>query len=413
MNLLLVLLSVMTFTVETKNSVTMNGQCPYDMEVAYNCSYQKGQVRSGDVATLTLGNLGGIVIEKIEARVKSNKDSGAGTFEVQVNGNTVITKSGSLKNWVGMFDNQFYHAVCLLESSVSNVNNLTIQLTGSTSSLYIEKYEITYSNGPARTVTLMNGDDLYSTLKEETGGQGVTLPDLPGLTQWQFTGWTESPFESDYTALISLYRSGMKFYPSDDVMLWAVYAYQPAPRGYATELVSGEYIYLHTFDKKAMSGLPENGKADVRAANTDDVSQCYSFVFDLPGDSATIRYAYTGEYIGYSGTKLATKKSKWAVFHEGDKTAFYISVSGKTYMLYPGIWDNDAEYTKLIQVLDISLAPTALLSTAPQNEETWYSCFPARQQAVESPAVEGREVIVPFGIYELHIQDGHKKLRIR
>ena len=63
MNLLLVLLSVMTFTVETKNSVTTNGQCPDDMEVAYNCSYQKGQVRAGDVATLTLGNLGGIAQE--------------------------------------------------------------------------------------------------------------------------------------------------------------------------------------------------------------------------------------------------------------------------------------------------------------------------------------------------------------
>ena len=111
MNLLLVLLSVITFTVETKNSVTMTGDgaWPYDISVIYDCSYQTGHVRAGDVATLTLGNLGGMAIEQIEVYVKSNKDAGAGTFEVQANGETVSTKSGTLKNWVGMFDNVNYY----------------------------------------------------------------------------------------------------------------------------------------------------------------------------------------------------------------------------------------------------------------------------------------------------------------
>ena len=142
MNLLLVLLSVLTFTVESKSTVSMTGDgvWPYDMEVAYDCSYQKGQVKAGDVATLTLGQLGGMVIEQIEVYVRSNKDAGAGTMEVKANGNIVSTKSGTLKNWVGQFDNQNYHAVSLLETGVAGVNDLIIQLTGTTSSLYIENF---------------------------------------------------------------------------------------------------------------------------------------------------------------------------------------------------------------------------------------------------------------------------------
>ena len=415
MNLLLVLLSVLTFTVETKNTVTMTGDgaWPYDIQVAYDCSYQKGQVRAGDVATLRLGNLGGMVVEQIEVSIKSNKTEGAGAFVVQANGETVSAKSGSMWNFFGLYDNQNYHIISLMEHSLTNVQSLTVQLTGTTSSLYIEKYVITYGYGPARTVTLMNGEEVFGTLKEEAGGQGVMLPSLASLPTWQFIGWTETPFESDYTALSSFYRSGMKYYPHEDATLWAVYEYQPEPRVYATELVSGNYIYLNTIDYKAMSGLPDNGLMDVSMADIEDADQCYSIVFNATGDSATIAYAVTGTFIGYLGTKLTTSKSNWAVFHEGNKTAFHITINGKTYVLFPGMIKNSIEVTGLFQTNDVTQSPTAILSTEPLMEEPWYSCFPQRLQALENTMVKPNEIIVPFGIYELRIRDGHKQLRLR
>ena len=272
---------------------------------------------------------------------------------------------------------------------------------------------LTYGTAPARTVTLMNGDEVYGTLKEEAGGQGVTLPSMASLPKWQFIGWTETPFESDYTALTSLYRSGTKYYPSEDVTLWTVYEYQPEPRVYAAELVSGDYIYVNTENNKAMSGVPENGKMDVALANIEDPYQCYSIAFNATGDSAMIMNTATGTYIGFSGTKLVAKASKWAVYHGGDVTAFYMTVNGKTYMLFPGRDDGNGEYTRLIQVSDISQAPTAILSTEPLMEEPWYSCFPQRLQALENLTVDTKEIIVPFGIYELRIQNGHKRLRLR
>ena len=415
MNLLLVLLSVLTFTVETKNSVTMTGDgaWPYDISVTYDCSFQTGHVRAGDVATLTLGNLGGMAIEQIEVYVKSNKDAGAGTFEVQANGETVSTKSGTLKNWVGMFDNVNYYPISLLQTGLSNVQNLMIRLTGTTSSLYIEKFVITYGTAPARTITLMDGEEVYGTLKEEAGGQGVMLPSLESLPTWLFIGWTETPFESDYTALSSFYRSGMKYYPHEDATLWAVYEYQPEPRVYATELVSGDYIYLNSIDSKAMCGVPDNGLMEVSMANIEDVNQNYSIVFNATGDSATIFYTAQGTYIGYSGSKLVTKECMWAVFHEGNKTAFHITINGKTYVLFPGMIKNSIEVTGLFQTNDVTQSPTAILSTEPLMEEPWYSCFPQRLKALENTTVKTNEIIVPFGIYELRIRDGHKRLRLR
>lgn len=416
MNLLLVLLSVMTFTVESWNSVSVDGDgvLPYNMEVAYDCSFQKGQVRAGDVATLTLGELGGIVVEQIEVYTRSNKEAGAGTFTVQVNGETVSTKSGTLQNWVGKFDNVNYHPISLLSSSVSNVQTLTIQLTGTVNSLHIEKYVITYGTAPAHTVTLMKGDELYGTIKEEEGGQGIILPSLSSPDHWQFRGWTKTKYEQEVAEVSTLYPSGTKFYPTEDMTLWAVYEYQSEPHLYETDLVSGNYIYVNTYDQRAMAGTPySNGTMDVDLADIEDTNQWYTIVFNTSGDSATIDYSATNTPVGFSGTKLVAKQSKWVVFHEGDKTAFYTKISGKTYMLYPGKDEGNGEYTGLAQVSDISQALTALRSVTPETEETRYTCFPGRMEDIENTAAETNEVVVPFGIYELHIQNGHKHLKLR
>ena len=58
MNLLLILLGVMSFTVQSKDAVKADGTWPYSMEATYACSYQKGDVRAGDEAVLTVTGLG-------------------------------------------------------------------------------------------------------------------------------------------------------------------------------------------------------------------------------------------------------------------------------------------------------------------------------------------------------------------
>ena len=155
MKLLLILLSVMSFTVQTKTTVSVDGATPSNMEVEYSNTYQKGDVRKDDVAALMLRELGGIAVEKVVAYVRSNASGGAGNFEVRANGYTVGQKSGTFKDWTGAYDSQNYHAITLVSGSVANVYSLTIQLIGTANSLHIEKFVVTYGDSPAKSVALI------------------------------------------------------------------------------------------------------------------------------------------------------------------------------------------------------------------------------------------------------------------
>ena len=90
MKLLMILLAVMTWTVESKNSVSGEGTWPYSIEVDYSCSYQKGTVRAGDEATLTMSGLGGITVEKVVMHMKANKSSGAGILTILANDKQIV-----------------------------------------------------------------------------------------------------------------------------------------------------------------------------------------------------------------------------------------------------------------------------------------------------------------------------------
>ena len=86
MSFLLLILSVMTWTVKDKSTVSGEGLLPYDIEVSYSNSYQKGSVRAGDEAVLRLGHLEGITVQQVELSMRSNKSAGAGIISVQFDG---------------------------------------------------------------------------------------------------------------------------------------------------------------------------------------------------------------------------------------------------------------------------------------------------------------------------------------
>ena len=284
MKLLLVLMAVMSFTVESKTTVSADGLWPYDMSATYANSYNKGQVRANDVATLTVSGLDGITIDAIEVSVKSNKSSGAGTFTVSADGQQIAMKTGSLKDWFGAFDNTFYHVLSLLSTPRNNVSELVITLTGSESSLYIDRYTITWSQSqvqtPAYTVTLMNGSSVYTTLTEQARGKGVILPAMPDLEEWQFIGWSSREFWETPDFVYALYPANERFYPSANGTLWAVYRSQQEPVvQIVKELTDGEYLYVNRTADIALTGVPEDGIMDFDEMSLLDNRQYYSISF--------------------------------------------------------------------------------------------------------------------------------------
>lgn len=420
MKLLLILLSVMTWTVTSKNNVTGEGEWPYDIEVAYANTYNKGQVRQGDTATLVLGKLGGITVEKIEVYVRSIASAGAGTFSLSLNGQTVATKSGTFRDWFGAYDNENYHALSLLSTKRDGVDRLSISLVGTTNSLYIEKYVITYAPVPARTVTLMKGAAVYATMSEESGMQGVTLPELPDSAEWKFVGWSAMELWTVYS-LPTFYPANQKFYPSEDCTLWALYRFDDTPEMvYMTEPQTGDYMYVNRESGMALTGVPDNNGRMARAI-TDvlDENQRYRVRF-VGTDTAYITHVKTGTPIGYLGTKMAAAASPWQVYHQNDETIFYATIKGKTYVLWLNIHDTSLQYhyAGLMEATPVN-SPLALRVPREASGETIYTCHPEGGMDIVEVEADGEGRMTkgiwsfPFGPYRLIIQDGKKYLMLK
>ena len=412
--LLSILSLIMTWTVETKSTISSSGDVPAAVQAVYACSYQKGTVRNGDNATLTLSGLGGVAIERIEMHMRSNKSAGAGVISVYADGELLAQKEGSLRDWIGKYDNSAFHPIEVFVGRQQLQDSLVINLEGTTNSLYVEKYVITYQQAPAYTATLMEGDDLHTTLTEAVGGVGVLLPSLPDKEIWQFVGWTATSFEAA-DVCPELYLPNTRIYPTDDMTLWAVWRYmQDNEELYLTDMQSGDYIYANTDNQLAITGVVENGRMQQAMLNHLDSNQIYHVDFDPSAQTATIQHLLTDQYVGYKDATLVAEPTEWLVWQEGNNTAFYTLYDGKKYVLWQNMMDEQSgqRYAGLYATNDVSKTPTALIYPQQQSEQL-YTCYPEENMAVESVTTTTNEIIVPFGIYEIHIIRGEKYICLR
>ena len=403
---------VMTFTVESKSSVKADGTFPsYDFDASYACTYQKGSVRTGDTATLNLYDLGGIQIDSIVLYLKSNKTAGSGIIRVQADGNQAVERNGSYKDWFGAYSTD-YQPLTVLRDYQRSVKNLTIQVVGTVNSLHIEKYVITYQAAPAHSVSLMVGNELYNELTEERGGTGVLLPSLPDRDSLQFVGWSETDFWT-VTEMPDIWKAGERFYPLEDATLWSVWQYgEPEDTAFVTELVTGQYLYVNSTADIALTGVPQNdGTMDIDFIDSSNPDQVYQITFLSP-DTATIQHVATGTYIGWQGKNLTAKASPWLVYHQGEETLFYTISNNKTYVLWLNIMDSYQNiYAGLLEATP-GHAPLGLRKPRSTDSEAWFTCHPEDPTDTEEVHFDGSERIVRFGIYELHIKEGKKYLRI-
>lgn len=413
MILLLIILIIMTWTVTSKNSVSGDGELPYNVSATYSNTYQKGDVRQGDTAVIALTMQNAIKVERIDVYVKSNKTSGAGTFTVMSDGKAVSTKSGTLKEWTGSYDNAEYHAVTVLDAPV-NTSNLSVSLVGSTNSLHIEKYEIQYAQAPSRTVTLRADNGIITTLTEVQGGAGVTLPSPPEVSSWEFVGWSETEFwEVDHipSALIS---SGAKYYPQENCTLWAVYQQDQSPSlPYVTDLSSGLYMYVNSKTKITMTGVPEGGIMESAYVDANDEWQYYWVDF-LGEDTVYITHMVTDLPIGYNAdAQLTVWNSPWKVYHDGEETLFYAEIKGKNYVLWTDIKDGYGEnlHTGLYCANPIN-SPMRLQSPLMPERLIIYTCHPSAQAIETLQSEMNNEYRLPIGNYQMIIRNGQKYMQL-
>lgn len=416
MTWLTILLSVLTLTVESKSSVVATGDIPPSAEVSYSCSYQKGTVRQGDEAVLTLSNLGGLTINKVEVYIRSNQKAGAGTWTVTIDGQKAATKSGTFEQWFGAYDNTYYHALSILPKIYSGVQEMVIRLQGTTNSLYIQKYVITYTPAPVHSVTLMRGDEVFQTLTETTGGAGVFLPSMDDYNGWRFIGWTETEC-GQTTTRPELIAPNTQCFLMDDAVLWAAYeCVLPEDSIYVSDLTDGEYLYTNTRVQMALAGIPdENGWMIPQMMNRKDMNQQYSFTFNTDKDTAHIVHTMTGTPIGYNDQrKLVTSASPWRVYHKGNETILYATIANKNYVLWVDMRDGYGENPQTVLVAANPLNSPLKLAFPASEKEQVYTCHPEFGMGFDNPLeMNKNEYIFPFGSYDLIIRNGEKELRLR
>ncbi|MBQ7631948.1 MAG: hypothetical protein IJS82_04225 [Paludibacteraceae bacterium] len=403
---------VMTFTVETKSSVKAEGTIPSnDFDATYACTFQKGSVREGDTATLQLRGLGGIQIDSIVLYLKSNKSAGSGEIRVVTDGREVAKLSGSYWDWYGAYSTA-YRPLTVFRHGTHSVEELTIELVGTVNSLYIEQYEIVYQAPPAYSVQLKIGDETIEVLTEANSHAGVLLPSLPDRDSLSFVGWSETEFGA-ITAPPALWLADERFYPTADMCLWSVWHYgEKEDTNLVAELETGSYLYVNSHANVALTGVPYDGKMDIDLIDTSNPDQVYWITFLSP-DTATIQHVQTGTFIGWQGKSLAAKESPWLVYHEGAETIFYMRSGADTYVLWPNILDTYGElYAGLLKATPAN-SPLGLRKPRPTDGKEWFTCHPEVPMAVEEVLFNGNERIVRFGIYELHIKEGKKYLRIK
>ena len=407
MKLLLLIVSVMTWTVQSKNSVSGSGSWPYDIEVAYANTYNKGQVRGGDTATLMLSHLEGIMIEQVSLTMRANAGSGKGRVDVRANGQTIGSREVTyeqVSDDVDVFEGQWY-----------NVQDLVIEVIGEENSLYVDAFSVSWSQvrAPARTVTLMKGNSVYTTLTEPESGAGVLLPILPDTATWRFVGWSGTEI-METNEMPYLEYGNTYFFPTSDCTLWATYAYHEIlPAHYMTDLCDGLCLYVDRNLDRALSGVPENGIMSYAKVDVEDANQQYWIEFASP-DTAYITHGLTYTPIGYKGTQLVAEPSPWLVYHNNDHILFYTLVNNKTYILWLSCMDGagEAMWAGLLRA-ELSDYPMSLQMVPIDGCDPLITCHPERSQDIENvPSDTNRSdrVLLRFGNYELRLVNGQKQL---
>ncbi|GEM_PF-875643 len=141
-----------TYTVSSTSAVTSSGTVPSGSSASYSQTYStKGQITSGKNAILTLSGYDGKVITGITLNMKSNGSSGGGSFTAVVGSTNLANTSGGFNSW---YDNDSYgtsyrdvHVSLTNDTHITGTGeNITLTITGSTNSLYINSYTITYGD---------------------------------------------------------------------------------------------------------------------------------------------------------------------------------------------------------------------------------------------------------------------------
>lgn len=436
------LVTIVSFIVSGRNAVEVGGQLPLNSDVIYSSTATtgaKGQLTKGNSVLLELSGWQGQSIERVVLQMKSNQTSGAGRLAFVVNDDVqwaIADASFSHSSWNGAFSTNvteitktFSPAIVCEDGTV----RLTIEATQN--SLYLSAVEIEYTSPApqAATVTFVtHTPEQVAPRTEQEAGGGVELPCCVWSDgEWRFVGWTSKPVEE--TTLQPFYLpAGEYIYPQADMTCYALYQKGETQEGYwqTTEFVSGKYVM-------SVAGMIASGdvvgnqlraeEVELKQQSKDGEWLWYSaknFAQDavynvnfLTDTTASIQHVGTKHYLWHTTqNKLTNQYGVWNVKKNDDHTLFfYYTDKEKYYTLFLGASELDDFYYNISTIkLSTATGNGMVLFPVTPKEKIEYTSYPmGMYEGWQDVKVDDRETIVPFGIYEIHIRNGQKIVRLR
>lgn len=417
--------AVMSITVQTKNSVTITGQVPEEVTASYQCTYQKGDIRANDTASLVLNGWQGETADSIVLHMRSNKSAGAGTITVYTDGTGAVQQSGTYAHWVGRYDTEL-HPICLrIDRQVEQ--QLRVDIVGLTNSLHIASYDLYWTAAPERaySVTLYSPNGHTDIVDEHTIGSGILLPGAERVEGWYHVGWSETDIAHTGT-MPDIHLAGTVYHPRRDCELWAVYCnrYMGDIRS-VTTLETGYYLLMNTLLNCLLADAqhPADGIQIVtQAADSDSTGtylpyaavrpECvYRIDVDTLRQRCTLRHTQSNRYVGVTNGHLANTPTEWEYTHNADGTYTLSHVEeGYRYVLH---YDGDYDTVRLLKIPftpDVMAANMwTLFAVADPAEPTYWSTQP-EPLALDGTRAPSAEIWTQVGIWKMRIIDGKKQI---
>ncbi|MGN0235480.1 MAG: hypothetical protein ACI4BD_04085 [Paludibacteraceae bacterium] len=338
--------AVASFVIESKTSVSASGELPAGATATYECTYKKGQLTAGNSATLRLSGWQSTEISRVTLWMKSNQASGAGNLRMTIDGTEVWTiPTQPFSDWAGAYSTE-YVPIAHTFSPAAEVQRgeVSVCVSATENSLYIERYEVEWQQTAARPYTVVlieDGYHVYAQLSEQSVGSGVVLPALADADDWHFSGWSETAI-ADASKVPALVQAGTTYYPVCDTKLYAVYTdylSQEVPTVQQTDFQSGDYAIAFSLADmglvgpvdEAIGGIPAQSvsllpREDGLYERQYTISENMVYHIDFYGDStARITHVQTQTPVGYSGNQLARRDELWHYQLAADSSVcFYV-----------------------------------------------------------------------------------------
>ncbi|MCQ2347087.1 MAG: hypothetical protein MJZ92_04075 [Paludibacteraceae bacterium] len=440
-----ILLSIVTFTVSSRTSIDISGDMPKGAEVECVQSATTGtktQLTQGNSMTFNFLNWQGQEIQRISLEMKSNKKSGAGWLTFSVNNSIaweIKNASFASSVWHGNFSEEWVEvSQSFSPALVCETDKMQLVVEATSNSLYVASVSIEYKRSAPTPYTVdfvTNTGNTIESITEQEEGSGIVLP--PNSWEnadWHFVGWTKSPVE-DTKLQPDYLPAGTTIYPQQNQTFYALYQSADAQEGrwQLLQPQSGKYLIGCALSIVAYGGVEDAQIATIEASirysqntfgekqwcllSTPGESQAYGITF-LTDSTATIQHIESEQFIWHNKQNhLSASYGEWNYRLTEDSTwlFYYRSISdGKMYALYPYVENLDDPFVFRLEHLGNFQSGGILLF--PYNKKaTQYTSYPlGHQEDVHQTLAQPQgEFIVPFGIYEIHIIDGKKSLRLR